>query len=184
MPRNQKETRTEKFEDWDHLDMPANQLQWCWDHYRRTLQSPKSVISWIRTDQSHEVSTRWCLPLLHSIDLHSQTPLHAATSFMSSFSWYFNIHAPWTHLVLFLMFLWVLTSWPLPVESRRTCRGFLPNLPMELARRMSCSVVLLIGTVPSGHASPESDHSWKLCVVSSSSGWPYPFGLSGGSCKP
>ena len=47
----------------------------------------------------------------------------------------------------------------MPVESLRTFLGFLPNLLTELARRKSCSVVLLIGTVPSGHASPESVQS-------------------------
>jgi len=51
------------------------------------------------------------------------------------------------------------TSWPLPDESLRTALGFLPNLRIELALRISSSVVLLIGTVPSGHVSPESLHS-------------------------
>jgi len=47
----------------------------------------------------------------------------------------------------------------LPVESLRTPLGFLPNLLIELALRKSCSVVLLIGTVPLGHSSPESIQS-------------------------
>ena len=55
----------------------------------------------------------------------------------------------------------VLTSWPLPVESLRT------YLLTELALKMSFSVVLLIGTVPSGQDSPESAHSWKLSETAS-----------------
>ena len=74
------------------------------------------------------------------------------------------------------------TSWPLPDESLRTALGFLPNLRIELALRISSSVVLLIGTVPSGHVSPESLHSWKLSL-SLSMVWFFPLGLSGGSCK-
>lgn len=66
-------------------------------------------------------------------------------------------------------------------ESLRTgLLNFLPNLRIELALRMSCSVVLRIGTVPSGHNSPDILHNWKFSsenippiVVS--------FGLSGGS---
>jgi hypothetical protein len=58
-----------------------------------------------------------------------------------------------------------LTSWPLLVESLRTGFGFLPNLLIELALRISSSVVLLIGIVPSGHASPESVHSWNLSLT-------------------
>lgn len=72
----------------------------------------------------------------------------------------------------------------MPVESLRTPLGFLPNLLIELALRKSCSVVLLIGIVPSGHISPESVQSWKLWVTFSPLLLWYPFGLSGGSCKP
>jgi len=75
------------------------------------------------------------------------------------------------------------TSWPLPDESLRTVLGFLPNLRIELALRISSSVVLLIGTVPSGHVSPESLHTWKLSFSLSTLVWFFPLGLSGGSCK-
>ena len=46
---------------------------------------------------------------------------------------------------------------------------------------MSFSVVLLIGTVPSGQDSPESVHSWKLSETASVELWP--FGLASGSCQ-
>jgi len=51
-------------------------------------------------------------------------------------------------------FLQVHTSWPLPALM-----SFLPNLFKELALNMSCSVVLLIGIVPSGHDSPDKLHN-------------------------
>jgi len=72
-----------------------------------------------------------------------------------------------------------LTSWPPLSESLRT--GFLPNLLIELALNTSSSLVLLIATVPSGHDSPELLHNWYLSIISSSL-FPYPLGLSGGSC--
>lgn len=52
---------------------------------------------------------------------------------------------------------------------------------MEIALRTSFSVVLLIGTVPSGHDSPDSAHSWKLFATVSVV--LRPFGLSGESCR-
>lgn len=58
---------------------------------------------------------------------------------------------------------------------------FLPNLRTELALSMSCSVVLLIGTVPSGHDSPDILHSWKSSVSIPECLWS--LGLSGGSYK-
>jgi len=74
------------------------------------------------------------------------------------------------------------TSWPLLLVSLLTCLlNFLPNLLMELALSMSCSVVLLIGIVPSGHASPDKSHNWKFSVTMPVGS--RPFGLSGGSCK-
>lgn len=49
------------------------------------------------------------------------------------------------------------------VEESRLMRllGFLPNLRTELALSISFSVVLLIGTVPSGHDSPDMLHNWN-----------------------
>lgn len=78
------------------------------------------------------------------------------------------------------LILIVLTSWPLLLESLLTCLlGFLPNLLTELALNISCSVVLLIGTVPSGHDSPEILHNWTLSSNIPDGIWPS--GLSGGS---
>lgn len=81
-----------------------------------------------------------------------------------------------------MIWFWILTSWPLPEESLLTrLMGFLPNLRRELALKMSFSVVLLIGTVPSGQNSPEADHNWKFSAISSMD--LFPLGLSGGSCS-
>lgn len=83
-------------------------------------------------------------------------------------------------------FLWLLssvyTSCPLPLVSllTRFIIFFLPNLLTELALNMSCSVVLLIGIVPSGHDSPDKLHNWKFSLESPF--WLCPLGLSGGSC--
>lgn len=57
--------------------------------------------------------------------------------------------------------------------------NFFPNLLSELALSKSCSVVLLIGIVPSGHDSPDKLHSWKLSLKLPI--WLFPFGISGGS---
>lgn len=73
----------------------------------------------------------------------------------------------------------VLTSCPLLVESLLTRLIFRPNLLTELALNMSCSVVLLIGIVPSGQDSPDKFHSCESSYDSSS--LLYPFGISGGS---
>lgn len=77
--------------------------------------------------------------------------------------------------------LYTLTSWSLLVESLFTFLNFLPNLLMELALRISFSVVRRIGTVPSGHDSPESVHIWEVSATVLMESCP--FGLSGGSCK-
>ena len=81
-----------------------------------------------------------------------------------------------------MIWVWILTSWPLPEESLLTClMGFLPNLRIEFALKMSFSVVLLIGIVPSGQNSPEADHNWWLSATSSMD--LLLLGLSGGSCS-
>jgi hypothetical protein len=85
-------------------------------------------------------------------------------------------------LLMWVILIWILTSWPLLLVSLLTCLlSFLPNLRTELALSMSCSVVLLIGTVPSGHDSPDKPHDWKFSVTMLDGSWP--LGLSGGSCK-
>lgn len=53
-----------------------------------------------------------------------------------------------------LINIMIRTSWPLLLESLLTRLSFRPNLRTELALNMSCSVVLLIGIVPSGQDSP------------------------------
>lgn len=84
----------------------------------------------------------------------------------------------------------MLTSCPLLVESLLTVllASFLPNLLMELALRMSFSVVLLMGMVPSGHDSLLSPHSWNVsvslsadtfrCGLSSGGSWQRNFKMS------
>lgn len=54
----------------------------------------------------------------------------------------------------------LITSWPLLFVSLLTrLIFFLPNFRTEVALNTSCSVVLLIGIVPSGHDSPEKLHN-------------------------
>lgn len=63
---------------------------------------------------------------------------------------------------------------------RRVAMGFFANLLTELALRISASVVLLMGTVPSGQDSPEMAHDWKDTAIAGPVGG-RPLGLSGGS---
>ena len=50
---------------------------------------------------------------------------------------------------------------------------------MELALKISFSAIRRIGTVPSGHDSPEFDHNWEVSSIVFMESCP--FGLSGGS---
>ena len=63
--------------NWSHLMVPANHLQWCWGRRRMNQKWPTFKISWIHIDSQPLVPRRWCL--LHSIELHSHTQLHALT---------------------------------------------------------------------------------------------------------